>query len=323
MRFNALVALEPAPSRNGNTYWRFRCDCGKEKEIQTGHVTRGLIKSCGCLADAVRNMSDSVQPTDLNPRTCKICGTQFFGFVNDTRVFCYNCSPRGASVSDAHKLQKRAMKHILVEYKGGKCVECGYDKCEGSLQFHHINEQEKDLAISQIKPNQIDMDKLYKEVDKCVLLCANCHAEKHFVDDRIGFVMQLPPKSLPSYGQRICRVCNSQFESRHPNRNYCYTCMPYGIGLYATKRIRERAVKHQLLQYRGTACFNCGYNASESALHFHHRNPKEKEFGLSAVYLNGVDMTMEKLKAEADKCDVLCANCHFEIHYNDDDFDLD
>lgn len=47
-RFGKLIALKKAPSRNGNTYWLCQCDCGNQKEIQTGNLTRGATKSCGC-----------------------------------------------------------------------------------------------------------------------------------------------------------------------------------------------------------------------------------------------------------------------------------
>ena len=79
MRFNNLVAIEKAPSRSGHTYWKFRCDCGNEKEIMKCHVINESIKSCGCI---------SLQQ-DPTPRMCPICEQEFFGLLGDTRVFCY------------------------------------------------------------------------------------------------------------------------------------------------------------------------------------------------------------------------------------------
>lgn len=64
-----------------------------------------------------------------------------------------------------------------MEYKGGKCQKCGYDKCENALTFHHLNPQEKDFNIA--KKYNVSWSKLKNELDKCVLLCANCHAEEH------------------------------------------------------------------------------------------------------------------------------------------------
>lgn len=320
MRFNHLVAIEKAESRGGHTYWKFKCDCGLEKEIMTCHVINGAVKSCGCLIDSIRDISADFSPNDPKARVCKICENRFFGFIGDTRVFCYNCSPRGASVADAHRAQKRAMKHILVEYKGGECVECGYDKCDGSLQFHHLNENDKDFSIASIKPNKVTMADLRAEVDKCALLCANCHSKKHMVDDVVGFVMKLATKHECYHEDKVCIVCNTEFVAKHHGRNYCYSCVPYNLNTKEGDRARKRAVKQELLKYKGGAvCASCGYDEYEGALHFHHRNPEEKEFNFANQPLNSTDYNMDRMRKEADKCDVLCANCHFEVHYKNND----
>jgi 5-methylcytosine-specific restriction endonuclease McrA len=330
MRFNNLVAIEKAPSRSGHTYWKFRCDCGNEKEIMKCHVVNNSIKSCGCWREDAMSI---IGPTRLINsysitreqylRRCKICENEFIGIAGDTRVYCYECSPSGVSVAAAHKAQKRAMKHILVEYKGGECVECGYHKCEGALQFHHIDGREKDFTLSTIKPNTMSIDALRKEVDKCVLLCANCHFKKHTIDDVIGFVMHLPPVDQLVGGTKKCIVCESEFIAHHNNRRYCYSCVPYGMGIAAEKRARKRIVKTALIQYKGGSCKECGYKDAQSALQLHHRDPNEKDFTFARVNLSHLGLTMDKLKKEADKCDLLCANCHAEVHYTDDDFDLD
>ncbi len=58
-------------------------------------------------------------------------------------------------------------------------------------------------------------------------------------------------------------------------------------------------------------CLACGYKKSSRALQFHHRNPAEKSFTVS-IYQ--VKRSWKIVKAEIRKCDVLCANCHFELH---------
>ena len=72
---------------------------------------------------------------------------------------------------------RRRVKIKLVEYKGGECEKCGYNKCIISLEFHHLNPEEKDFTISG-KTNSFD--KLKNEVDKCILVCRNCHGEIHY-----------------------------------------------------------------------------------------------------------------------------------------------
>jgi len=68
-------------------------------------------------------------------------------------------------------------KQKLVNYLGGKCSVCGYDKCLGALHFHHKNEKEKEFGISNYLLCNLKM--LKKEADKCILICANCHRELH------------------------------------------------------------------------------------------------------------------------------------------------
>jgi 5-methylcytosine-specific restriction endonuclease McrA len=71
---------------------------------------------------------------------------------------------------------RKRTKLKLIEYKGGKCEICGYDKCTRALEFHHKNPKEKDFQISG---KSLSFDKLKVEVDKCMLVCSNCHCEIH------------------------------------------------------------------------------------------------------------------------------------------------
>ena len=75
-------------------------------------------------------------------------------------------------------LRQRNLKKQMIEYKGGKCERCGYDRYYGALEFHHIDPDKKDFSLSHLKRysfNQIIID----ELDKCILLCSNCHREIH------------------------------------------------------------------------------------------------------------------------------------------------
>jgi len=80
--------------------------------------------------------------------------------------------------------QKAKLK--LVDYKGGKCqVEtCGYHKSVRSLQFHHIDSTKKDFTISG---KTVSLERMKKEVDKCILVCNNCHGEIHEELDQKGY----------------------------------------------------------------------------------------------------------------------------------------
>lgn len=71
--------------------------------------------------------------------------------------------------------QKR--KHNLIQLMGGKCCLCGYNKTEQALEFHHINPENKKFQISSGNCHNIQED--ISEVEKCILVCANCHREIH------------------------------------------------------------------------------------------------------------------------------------------------
>lgn len=121
-----------------------------------------------------------------------------------------------------------------------------------------------------------------------------------------------------------CLICNKDFDTL-PNgqgRKYCFDCSPsYKHGdnkerAIAITNIRH-AIKRQLIIYKGGKCSKCGYSKCIAALQFHHTDATVKDFDLSTQY-NGGHIDMDKLYAEADKCELLCANCHAEEHFADD-----
>lgn len=80
------------------------------------------------------------------------------------------------------KLKRKKFKQTCVDYKGGKCSECGYNKCLGALEFHHLDPMEKDFVVNTSRARTLN-EKVKAELDKCVLLCANCHREAHEIMD--------------------------------------------------------------------------------------------------------------------------------------------
>ena len=76
--------------------------------------------------------------------------------------------------------RRRKLKDMAIKYKGGKCEKCGYNKCNGALDFHHLNPLEKDFSISSTGTTK-SFERITKELDKCILVCANCHREIHYL----------------------------------------------------------------------------------------------------------------------------------------------
>jgi DNA-binding CsgD family transcriptional regulator len=75
------------------------------------------------------------------------------------------------------KSRRQQLKQLAVDYKGGKCNNCGYDKSIWAFDFHHINPEKKDFSISRYLT--LSWNKIKDELDKCIMLCANCHRELH------------------------------------------------------------------------------------------------------------------------------------------------
>ena len=80
-----------------------------------------------------------------------------------------------------HKKSRRTAKEQLVERFGGKCVQCGYDRCPAGFDFHHIIPEEKEFSIGENCGN-FAYERLLNEVEKCALLCSNCHRELHYYE---------------------------------------------------------------------------------------------------------------------------------------------
>lgn len=74
---------------------------------------------------------------------------------------------------------------------------------------------------------------------------------------------------------------------------------------------RRRRLRQKAVEYGGGECQLCGYKKCINALSFHHKDPTQKDFGLSA---RGLTRSWEKMKPEIDKCILVCANCHAEMH---------
>jgi transposase len=78
--------------------------------------------------------------------------------------------------ADAVARRRRKVKRILVEEAGGRCKLCGYNRCVGALEFHHLAPADKRFSLSHRGVTR-SLERARAEARKCVLLCANCHAE--------------------------------------------------------------------------------------------------------------------------------------------------
>ena len=143
-------------------------------------------------------------------KECKYHGlTKYIYVPSAKRYKCSKCQ------SEAVQKRRDKTKQILVEYKGGKCEICGYDKCISALEFHHINPEEKDFSFSDNTNRSWESTK--QEIKKCILICANCHREIHaglidnnlsssFNEDRALEIDNLV-KSIKNKTVHYCKIC--------------------------------------------------------------------------------------------------------------------
>ena len=123
---------------------------------------------------------------------------------------------------------------------------------------------------------------------------------------------------------KVCKKCGAtkpvdQFEKKYdkaqsPGRrkSKCRTC----VNLLKRKKHTNATICWK--EWAGGECITCGYKRCMAALDFHHRDPNTKEFLVSQraarVRLGSEGKRAKALEIEILKCDLLCANCHREIH---------
>jgi len=167
-------------------------------------------------------------------------------------------------------IKKWSKKVRAIELLGGKCEHCGETR-PWVLSFHHKNPKEKECHINTISDKQWSV--IEKEIQKCIVLCENCHREIH--KEIIG------KETVYDESKKI---------------------------LLDIKSI--------------SGCEQCSYNEYNGALDFHHLKDKDKNFNIGSIRLceNSCDEVKEKILEEANKCIVLCANCHRDLHFDKEKF---
>lgn len=73
--------------------------------------------------------------------------------------------------------RQQRLKQQAIEYKGSRCQRCGYDRYAGALELHHRDPGQKEFSLSHAQLTSFE--KVKSELDKCDLLCSNCHREEH------------------------------------------------------------------------------------------------------------------------------------------------
>jgi predicted nucleic acid-binding Zn ribbon protein len=112
----------------------------------------------------------NTSPLEKREQNCVQCGKELRG---NQRKYC----SKKCAIIFSQKKRLQNNKQKAIDYMGGKCQVCGYNRYNGALDFHHLDPTKKDKRISRYC--YIGWDKLKEELDKCILVCSNCHREIH------------------------------------------------------------------------------------------------------------------------------------------------
>lgn len=161
-----------------------KCGDSFPSTIKIDNKIRNLCNRKFCLNCSPFNCHNtSVNPSSDPSKNSKICGDVYdsickkhgntaFIVEKNGHHRCKIC--RIESVTNSRKKRKQR----LVQVFGGCCSMCGYNKCQRALHFHHIDPSNKSFMISR-EGSCRAWKRMLKEAEKCILLCANCHAEMH------------------------------------------------------------------------------------------------------------------------------------------------
>lgn len=152
----------------------------EKSNIRKGKPNFCSLKCSGIYNSTIKsNLPLKTKKDYTNGKKCPNCTllkplNEFYKRRNKTEpsVYCKICTNVQTSI------RQRKLKQKCVEYKGSCCSICGYNQYQGALEFHHTDPSQKDFNLSKVRTTSFN-DKIRVELDKCILLCSNCHKETH------------------------------------------------------------------------------------------------------------------------------------------------
>jgi len=112
-----------------------------------------------------------------NISNCIVCGKPLSG--KQTKFCSVECKNRDLQSYEAQKRRGLARKLEIIQAAGGSCSVCGYKINLAALVFHHTDASAKDFKLDMRSLSNRKFGAVMDEIEKCILVCANCHAELH------------------------------------------------------------------------------------------------------------------------------------------------
>ena len=166
------------------------------------------------------------------------------------------------------KNHRRKRKKDIIYIMGDKCCICGYNKCQSALELHHLKPEEKDFTIGQTLNK--DLEIILKELQKCILVCANCHREIHsglieslnntsFIQSRANEILTQKNK-LITHQVFYCKNCGNICSKKD---SFCLKCS--NLLKRQVKR-PPREVLKDLIRNKSFSAIGKDFNVSDNAI---------------------------------------------------------
>lgn len=185
--------------------------------------------------------------------------------------------------------RKQELRRWFYEYKRDnfECQNCG-EEFPGCLDFHHIGSKTNEL--SKLVAYGYGKDRIKTEIDRCVVLCANCHHKEH-IDSR------LTPSDLNN-PYPIAEVAFKEASNTDLN-----------------KRERRASLRDwvNMCKVRMGGCARCP-ESDPRCLDFHHSQSATEKVPFSTLI--AYESSQARFREEFEKCEILCRNCHRKEHYD-------
>jgi len=186
--------------------------CGKEFPVSVviDGKRRNLQNRKYCLECSPHNkhntkkIHDTNKIENLSEKKCPKCNqvksiSNFYKTKDKIQSYCKSCH-------NSFCIERWKNKKIeCVKAKGGVCSRCGYANNYAALDFHHLRDKDPDWNL-----RRFSAERLKKELEKCILLCSNCHAEIHNPQCN---TTTMRPKSIKETIKifTICENCGKEF----------------------------------------------------------------------------------------------------------------
>lgn len=249
-----------------------------------------------------------------NRDTCLVCDNPLTG--RQTQYCSVKCKSASHASYITQKQRGFNRKLRLVQRLGGQCTHCGYNKNLAAMHFHHHDNKAFGLSVAELRSRSMAI--IETEIEKCELLCGNCHGELHHQEavEKLGEAIvtvetESSTNALDKVLTHSCIHCGQHLTGR-ATRFCSAQCKNAYHQDYKRQQHKGVERKITLVEHLGGKCETCGYCKSLFVLSFHHSDAEEKIYKLDLRSL--ANRSMPSLLAEFAKCQLLCANCHAEIH---------